>query len=137
MNVATRKIEEWFKEKKLNYELQEGDEDNNDIFIIPCSLENINSTKIIASIGDDDIQMFMLNIIKVPDNKEMTVIKKLNELNCKYRWVKLQMDSGYVSVNVDATFGNDSLIAIWDNLLCRITSITDDCYPEIMKVLWI
>jgi len=136
MNVSTRKIEEWFKENKLNYELQEGEGGNNDLFVIPCSLDNISNTRILASIGAEDIQMLMLNIIKVPDNKKIPVLEKMNELNSKYRWVKLQMENGYVSVTIDATFNNESLIAIWDNLIYRITSIPDACYPELMKVLW-
>ena len=136
MNGSTRKIEEWFKENKLNYELQEGEGDSNDLFVIPCSLDNIGNTKILASIGDEDIQMLMLNIIKVPDNKEIPVLEKMNELNSKYRWVKLQMQNGFISANIDAIFTNDSLITIWDSLIFRITSISDACYPEIMKILW-
>ena len=135
MKQATNKIIGWFKEKNLNYDLQK-DENGNDLFIIPCSLKNINNTQIFAIIGEDDIQMAMLNYINVPENKKTVVVEKINELNSKYRWIKLQLENGCVSSTIDAVFDDGSLLSIWDNLILRITTISETCYPEIMKVLW-
>lgn len=136
MKTGTRKIEEWFIERELQYDLQEGENGGSDFIAIPCALENINGVQVFAAIGDEDIQMGMLNFIKVPDNKKMAVLEKINELNSKYRWVKLQLENGSVSATIDAIYDNDSIIVQWDNLTSRITSIPDACYPEIMKILW-
>ena len=92
MKVGTRKIEEWLIERDLRYDLQEGENGGNDFLSIPCSLEHINGAQIFAIIGDDDIQMGMLNFIKVSDSKKMEVLEKINELNSKYRWIKLQLE---------------------------------------------
>lgn len=72
-----------------------------------------------------------------PEEKTFPMLDAINEINAKFRWLKLYLDKDQ---NIDAqadAYVNDSVeSSVCVKLLLRIVNIIDECYPMLMHALW-
>lgn len=73
------------------------------------------------------------------DSKMMAAVRLVNKLNGKYKFAKFVLDDEMtIDVNVDIPFG-DSDDDKGEHLMRgvgKLVSITNDVYPEIMRLIW-
>ncbi|MBQ6174130.1 MAG: YbjN domain-containing protein [Clostridia bacterium] len=89
--------------------------------------------------NDVDIRVLNLGMLAVPEERKADLLVTLNELNCKYRFVKFSLYSdGSITVSYDigTAVSLDDLGEVCREMFIRLISILDEVYPVIMKTLW-
>ena len=76
-------------------------------------------------------------IASIPKEKIDDMLRLINDLHCRLRWVRFYIDQDKDLV-ADADLIIDGVYAgaMCTEIVQRTASIIDDAYPEIMKVLW-
>ena len=83
------------------------------------------------------VSLCVVDFCKVAVEKLMDMYVTVNELNTKYRWIKLYINSdNKIIVETDAVINETTAGEVCFELLSRFFSITNEIYPQIMKVLW-
>lgn len=72
-----------------------------------------------------------------PEDKTLKLLDTINEINVKYRWLKLYLDKNQnISVQIDAYVNDSAENNICLKLLLRMVNIIDEFYPMLMHTLW-
>lgn len=73
------------------------------------------------------------------DSKMMSAVRLVNKLNEQYKFAKFVLDNeGAIDVNLDIPFG-DCDEYMGEPLMAgvgKLVAITNNAYPEIMKLIW-
>lgn len=84
----------------------------------------------------NDVAVRAYSLISVDQSHRTKVLTVLNELNYKYRYIKLILDSdGDVNLEYDYPVHCPDPAASAGELIDRFTKIIDDIYPELMRAL--
>ena len=83
------------------------------------------------------VQLVSSPIARVPLEKTAALLLATNEVNCRFRWVKMYLDNdndliAEADLIIDEYTAGESCV----ELVMRMASIIDDAYPDIMKALW-
>ncbi len=102
-------------------------------------VKNGGSYKIrfISSDDDNDVAVRVYSLITVDEDKRPQVMKALNDLNRRFRFIKFVCDDdGDVNVEYDFLVNAENIPASAREMVIRLVKIIDESYPEIMKALW-
>lgn len=85
----------------------------------------------------ESVHVCTSTIASIPKEKIDDMLRLINDLHCRLRWVRFYIDQGRDLV-ADADLIIDGVYAgaMCTEIVQRTASIIDDAYPEIMKVLW-
>ncbi len=88
--------------------------------------------------NDAHVHLEGRNFVKVPEGKEDSLYKVMNELNDRYVHVKFVLDteSGQLCARDDDVIQLDSCGPECFELMIRMVDIVKDAYPLFMKALW-
>lgn len=101
------------------------------------NIKDIDVTVIFDEDGEGKVALRSWSLGKVQDSKFTAMLKTLNELNHKYRWVKFSVDDDQdIEMSTDAVIDLDTVGEEVTELMHRMVSIGDEAYPAIMKALW-
>lgn len=76
-------------------------------------------------------------VVGCPEDKTLNMLDAINDVNAKFRWLKLYMDKNQNIVAQADAYANDSVDEnICVKLLIRFGNIIDECYPTLMHALW-
>lgn len=134
MNAAMEQFVKFLQEKSIKYT-----EVNEKSMKITYGGKNVNSVSVIIVFGDDcqDVQLAVLSIVAVPEEKRPEVYRVCSENNMHYRWVKFYLDSdGDLTADADAIIRPGDGPEICFEMLLHIISIVDKAYPSFMKAMW-
>lgn len=93
--------------------------------------------KFISTDEDYDVAVRVFSLISVNEGQRAKIIEALNDLNCKYRYVKFCCDSdGDVNVEYDFTQNGSNPAASAREIVLRVYQIIKDCYPVLMRAMW-
>ena len=85
----------------------------------------------------NSVQVITSPIASVPIEKTSKMLLTLNDLNCKYRWVKLYLDSDNdLMADADQIIDEYTAGEACVEIVMRMANIIDEAYPEIMKCIW-
>ena len=91
----------------------------------------------ITNNDENDAAVRIFDLIRFPAEKYDAIAEKVNECNCRYRYIKFGIDTNHNTV--DAEY--DLPISETDpgecayEILMRCAHIIDACYPQLMQVL--
>ncbi|MBQ8922246.1 MAG: YbjN domain-containing protein [Oscillospiraceae bacterium] len=91
----------------------------------------------ISNSEDNDTAVRVYDLIRFPEDKCDAIMEKVNEFNCRFRYLKFVVDTAHNTV--DAEY--DLPISETDpgepayEILMRCAHIIDACYPKLMQVL--
>ena len=72
-----------------------------------------------------------------PEDKTLNMLDAINDVNARFRWLKLYLDKNQNIVAQADAYANDSVEdSICVKLLIRFVNIIDECYPTLMHALW-
>ena len=85
----------------------------------------------------NDTAVRAFDLVTVSPNKRGQLLKALNTLNCKYRYVKftLNQENG-INLEYDYPFSGSHPEESALEMVIRLTKIVDDAYPELMHAMW-
>lgn len=110
------------------------------IYTLPMSADNapgINVKLIIDEDGDCKLRSYLAS--NVHKAKQPAMLRVINDLNAKYRYICLSMDKdGDICASYDFSIYADaeSVFAQVIAMLFLYTDIADKCIPVIMQTLW-
>lgn len=126
-----------YDEKGIRY--TDVSQDGAHMLKVGFGLENIKSLQLFVFV-DSDGKSYVLRsgvIASVPAEKRDVVIKLLNDLNMRFRWIRLFIDDDndiMAQEDIDFTPADAPDLPVLS--LMRAASILDDEYPEIMRAIW-
>lgn len=85
----------------------------------------------------NDVAVRIFNLVRYPNGPTDQAYETLNRLQAKYRHIRFVLqDDGNVNVEYDfpTCYKNIGQGAI--EILVRLSSVLDDCYPELMRSVW-
>lgn len=111
------------------------------IFALPMSAKNCPGLNVkfeVSANGDSKIRCYLAE--GTPKSKRNELLKVINSLNNKYRYVTVSLDSdGDILAAYDFTiFGTDENVVDKQvgTMVVLLSDIMDKCIPPIMKVVW-
>lgn len=111
--------------------------DEYDVVLTEWSAEKMRSISVKMFLSDSDLVAKVFSIAKVSDEKRSFVLEKINELHNQWRWINFYIDDdNEITAQIDAIFCESNAAEVCDEILTKIINITDNCYPELVKVLW-
>lgn len=91
----------------------------------------------ISTDDDSDVAVRIFHYIKGMASKEPELLDAVNELNCKYRFVKLVLDKDCdVQIEYDLPVRCADVGQTAVEMANRLVDIADESYPVIMRALW-
>lgn len=102
------------------------------------STENIEQLNIFFWFDEDgeSVRFGSGAIAHVPDDRIDVVLRTLNDMNLRYRWLKFGMDSDNdVLVSGDSILSSGTVGSVCFELLGRTLNICDGVYPELVKAI--
>ena len=93
--------------------------------------------KFVSTDDDNDVAVRIFGLISVNDEQKPAILNAINELNAKYRFIKICCDEdGDVNVEydfpTDCSHPEDSA----KEILIRFVRFVDEAYPILMRALW-
>ena len=104
------------------------------------TLENGGSYRIrfISKSDGNDVAVRVFSLITVREEQAGTMLKVLNDLNKRFRFLKFVLDDhNNVQVEYDFTSNTASAADSAEEIIIRIVQILKDAYPEMMRALWV
>lgn len=84
-----------------------------------------------------DVQIKLFSLCKVKEEKEIEMLRTLNELNRDYRWLTFFIDeNSEVTINTDFMVSEDDVRDRCFEMAQMFVDIVDEAYPKIMMTLW-
>lgn len=102
-------------------------------------IKNGGSYKIrfISHDDDNDVSVRIYELLSVEEDQYAAILKAINKLNSKYRYVKFVLDKdGDINVEYDYLMRCPDPAASAMELVIRIVKIVDESYPELMRALF-
>ncbi|MBQ8922245.1 MAG: YbjN domain-containing protein [Oscillospiraceae bacterium] len=93
----------------------------------------------ISSDDDSDVSVRVPNFVRYQnDDEKKRLLRVVNEMNRKYRYVKFTMPADDECINIEYDFleSTHDVGRTAVELFRRIMQIADESYPEFMKALW-
>ena len=114
---------------------------NETVVSVGYSADNMKSVDVIVEFdkeGKNLVTFHSWSIGKFADDaKYSRALVVCNEMNKKFRWVKFYLDNDRdVTVQADAIVDIETVGRECAELVSRIVNISDEAYPEFMRVLW-
>ena len=137
---ATKLIQAAMDEKGIKYAVDETDRSS--FLTAAFGVDNGPnvSVRFISNDNDNDVAVRLYCLLNsVSEDKCANVLKVINELNCKYRFVKFVLDKDNdVSIECDIPLesGDEYVGKEACEIFIRIMKIADDAYPQLMHALW-
>lgn len=141
MYEATQCIVKKFDELDFKYEFEKYDDA--DTLTLRFNTDTIPLVEIILVITEDfDCVIYSPNIANVNEEKLTEMLKMLNKLNAKYRYVKFYLDNNSVTVETgilglpdspdfDGAYVGDIAATVEGHI-----GIIEEVYPKIMETIW-
>lgn len=93
--------------------------------------------RFISRDDDNDVAVRVFALLHVEENMQSKVLPVINDLNCRFRYVKFSMDKdGDVNLDYDYLVRDPNPAVSAREILIRITDIVDKAYPEFMRAMW-
>ncbi len=138
MYKATRNIyQELQKDSALKVFIEE--DGNAGIVWLQFGIKNGGSYRIRFISKDDDnaVAVRVFGLLKIDDSHTNKLLPILNQLNCKYRYVKFVLDQeGDINVEYDYLLCCPNPAASAKEIVIRIVQIINESYPELMRAMW-
>ncbi len=136
MNIATQNFINVLNAKEYRYDVTERDDD-----VVVTLGFDLDNTKVRINVFVDDdnkhVALRCFGFVKATQDTFAKALLACNKCNTDYRWVKFVIDDDMdVNVNDDAIISADTAGEELFELVIRMTSIVDDCYPIFMKEIW-
>lgn len=134
----TRSIYDTLKNQD-GFKVFTGETDSSSHVWLQFSVENGSSYRIyfISNDDDNDVSVRVYGLISVDESRREKLIPVINDLNCKYRYVKFVLDNdGDVNIEYDYPIRCLNPAASAGEIVLRFTKIIDDSYPTLMRALW-
>lgn len=132
-------LEDIFNDKDMHFDIKQAGEKT--VFRLPMSAKNCPGLNVHLSVsehGDAQIRCYLAENVK--DYQRAELLKVLNSLNARYRYITLSIDSdGDVLATYDYTFfsGDEEIITRQVlTMLYLVSDIMDKCIPKLMKAIW-
>lgn len=91
----------------------------------------------ISTDDDSDVAVRIFRYVNGVASKEPELLEAINELNCKYRFVKFVLDKDCdVQIEYDLPVRCADVGATAVEMANRLVDIADEGYPVIMRALW-
>lgn len=136
MRKTTIAFTDYLEQRGYKFESIDGGEDY-DIVLTDWTAEKIRSISVRIFMSDCDMVAKVFSIAVVPNEKRNSILEKFNELHNKWRWINFYIDEdNEITARIEAVFCESNVVEVCDVMLSKIINITDECYPELMKVLW-
>lgn len=92
--------------------------------------------RFISRDDDNDVAVRVYGLINVDEPRRIKMLPLLNDLNCKYRYVKFVLDSdGDVNLEYDYPIHSPNPAASAGEIAIRFAKIIDGVYPELIRAL--
>lgn len=132
-------LKEMYADLDMNYKLTENDKYT--AFTFFTRTDNISTLRINEIISEDgSYRIYSILAHSIKDSKRDAVIKKLNDLNGKYKYLNLYLDSDndIIADYSGILLGESKHVAgLIFTIFYILVDIMDECIPPIMKVLWV
>lgn len=139
MNIILKNFTRYLDNDNLPYQFLP---DNDNMLVIKQTLEKNSSVLLTILIGCDDnetnrVRIYAAGIGEV-NSITIEVLQLINMFNMQYSFFKFYVDdkNGRISMQTDIWVeninGNKSLLS----LILGALEIADNCYPQIMRLLW-
>ena len=138
MSMIYENVKSYFDANGIRYEEVGGGD--REALSVAYSGKVMESVRVVLIFDKDggSVALRCFNIAKVPEDKLMAAYVALNELNGKFRWVKLHVDEDReITAEDDAVISPESAGAECLELIVRMIDIVDNnVYGEMMKLIW-
>lgn len=137
MFQATRQISDAFTEKDLKFRVEENDQRS--YLEAGFNGDNVKGVKVrfISTDDDNDVAVRAFRIVSVSADKLPKVLKALNDLNNKYRYVKFVVDGDNdINAEYDLAVRSGNVGPVCVEIFIRFMNIIDEAYPVLMQALW-
>ena len=135
---ATREISNAFDKKDLKYKLNTTS--NSSAVEAGYSGDNVSGVKMlfISRDDDNDVAVRAFNVVRgVSEAKRGEVLKLINSLHAKYRYVRFVLDEdGCIDVEYDFPVEGGNIGEASVEIFVRLAKIIDEAYPQFMKTMW-
>lgn len=137
MFKATKEIAAYLEEKGIKYDVN-GNEKLSFVKV-RYKCDNLAGIEVVflSSDDDNDVSVRVMRLVKVPENKRTAVLKVINDLHCRFRYVNFVLDKdGDVRMDYDMPLRTSNVGAVAKEICSRMVNIGDKVYPELMKAIW-
>lgn len=87
--------------------------------------------------NDNDTAVRVFALLNVDPEHKQKLLPVINDLNCRYRFVKIVCDSdGDVHLEYDYPVKCSSPAESCGEIVARFVKIIDDIYPDLMRAMW-
>ncbi len=115
------------------------DEREDDV-VVSCGFNMDNAPVRVSLFIDNDnthVALRCFGFVKVAKDKYANALIACNQCNMEYRWVKFVIDDDMdINAQDDAVTSPETAGTELFELMHRMLSIVDDCYPVFMKSIW-
>lgn len=137
MFQATRQISEAFTEKELKFRVEENDQRS--YLEAGFNGDNVKAVKVrfISTDNDNDVAVRAYRIVSTNADKLPKVLKAINELNNKYRYIKFVVDEDNdINAEYDLAVRTGNVGPVCVEIFIRFMNIIDEAYPVLMQAMW-
>ena len=108
---------------------------------VQYSGDNVNTIAVIVIFDENNsgktVHFVVTSLAKFNEKKLANGLVVCNTLNQKFRWTKFYIDNDMdLRVEADAIVDDESVGEECAEMVQRIVQISDQAYPEVMKVVW-
>lgn len=102
---------------------------------------NLEETTVaVRAVFDDKGHTVAIRCFRIAHAKQdslIDILKKCNELNTRFRWVKFVVDNDNdINVEIDCIVNEETAGEVVLELVQRLCSIVDEAYPELMRIIY-
>ncbi len=134
---ATYEIANAFDDEDISYHTEHNE--NNSRVIAGISGDYCRySIQFISSDDDNDVSIRVFDLAKFPAEMLVPVLRTVNDINCKYKYVKFCVDreDRSISAQYDMPVRTDDPGKSAKMLFHVFIQIIDDVFPVLMRVIW-
>lgn len=134
---ASEAIRDVFQSKNISCKIVEPG--NMSVVIAGFTGKNVKNILVhFISVNErNDVNVRIPSLTNVPLDKHTAVLTCLNDINSRFRFVKLAlMTNGDVCLTCDVPINVTNVGEVCAELFIRISSIVDEMYPQLMKTIW-
>ncbi len=136
MNLNAKAFMETLDEKEFKYSTEELESDT----VVTVGFDMKNTSLRVRIFFDDDnkhVALRCFGFVKVTQEQFADALITCNKCNQDYRWVRFVIDDDLdVNAYDDAVTNPDAVGEEIVELMTRMLTIVDDCYPVFMKSIW-
>ncbi len=136
MNKNAQSYISYLESKSLKYSVEELESDT----AVTIGFDMSNTSLRVRIFFDDDnmhVALRCFGFVKIKQEQFANALMTCNKCNQDYRWVKFVIDDDMdINAYDDAVTSPDAAGEEVFELMTRMLSIVDDCYPIFMKNIW-